>query len=79
MADHERHVEPPSDALLWQLMRAGETAAALLRVVPEGVALRYHWNGMFHSSETFRLTNDLLRATAEKRRELEAKGWGLPT
>jgi hypothetical protein len=61
---------------LSQLAKDGHTAAAFVRPIHGiGVELRYLWDGDLRVSQVFRGWDELEAAAAEKRRELEARGW----
>jgi hypothetical protein len=65
---------------LWRLTKGGHTAEARVRAIDGiGLELRYEWNGELRASQVFKAWDELEAAAEEKRRELEAKGWGLPT
>jgi hypothetical protein len=75
---------PPSQRLepvmlgepLWRLTKSGHVAEARVRPIDGiGLELRFEWNGDLRVSQVFRSWAELEVAAAEKRRELEARGW----
>lgn len=69
---------PPAHSLgtLWTLIKDGHDARADVRGI-EGIGfeLRYVWDGDLRVSEVFRDWAALTQAAADKRRELDARGW----
>jgi hypothetical protein len=61
---------------LWRLVKEGHVAEARVRPIDGiGVELRYEWNGELRVSQMFKSWEELEAAAAEKRRDLEARGW----
>ena len=61
---------------LWTLTRDGHDALADVRGIDGvGFELRYVWDGDLRTSEVFREWAALDQAAADKRREIEARGW----
>src|SRR6187399_1283354 len=70
--------EPPvtSAQPLWRLVKDGHVAEARVRPIEGiGVELRYHWDDELRVSQVFTAWEALEAAAAEKRRELESRGW----
>jgi len=62
---------------LWTLRKGEHTAEARVRAIDGiGLELRYEWNRDLRASQVFKTWAELEQAADEKRRELEAKGWG---
>ena len=59
-------------------MKDGHVAEARVRPI-EGVGaeLRFEWNGELRVSQVFKAWEELEAAAADKRRDLEARGWQL--
>jgi hypothetical protein len=71
-------VEPPvtSAQPLWRLVKGSHTAEARVRPIEGiGLELRYEWNDELRVSQMFRSWDELKAAPADKRRELDARGW----
>jgi len=61
---------------LWRLVKAGHVAEARVRPIDGiGVELRYEWKGELRGNQVFKTWKELEAAAAEKRQELEARGW----
>jgi hypothetical protein len=61
---------------LWQLVKDGHTAAALVRPIDGvGLELRLEWDGELRVSEVFKGWDELEAMAVEKRSELEGRGW----
>jgi hypothetical protein len=69
-------LNPADLGALWTLRKGDHEARADVRAIDGiGLELRYVWNGELRVSEMFRDWATLEAAAAEKRRELEARGW----
>ena len=74
----KRSAEPPvaSAQPLWRLVKSGHVAEARVRPIEGvGVELRYQWDDELRVSQMFKSWDELEAAAAEKRQELEARGW----
>ena len=66
----------PRRGTLWTLHRNGKTARAVVREIEGfGVELRYYWNDTLMLSRVFKDGTELLKEAADKRFELEGRGW----
>ena len=61
---------------LWKLTKSEHVAEARVRAIHGvGVELRYLWDGELRASQVFKMWDALEEAAAEKRVELEGRGW----
>ena len=68
------------ESVLWTLRKGEHTASASIRIISDvGDELVYRWNGDVRETRLFRVGQGgtLFGVAAEKRRELEARGWVL--
>jgi len=70
------HFTTSAERSLWTLTKDGHTAEARARVIDGvGLELRFLWDGELRASDVKREPADVERVAAEKRAELEARGW----